>query len=319
MNIFNLLVAFLLDLWIGDPVGIPHPVVLIGKLITKLENIFYKEYKSNSYKLVTGAILVILVLFITYLSSWFLISIFTLIHPWLGWIINIWLISTTIAVKGLRDAGNKIKTLLTQNNINEARKEVGFIVGRDTYNLTENEIIRATVETIAENIVDAIISPLLFAFLGGAPLAMTYRAVNTLDSMLGYRNEKYLYFGRVAARLDDFFNYFPARLTGFSIVLICILLPEYSVKNSLKILKRDSRKHPSPNSGFSESAVSGALQVRLGGLNYYQGVPSQRPFIGDEVFPLTVETIGKASKIMLFTSAYWVLVLTFFKYVISVR
>jgi len=310
MNDLSLLFAYLLDQIIGDSSMITHPVILIGRFISKLEDIFYNQQKSNGCKLLVGGVLVCLVLGTTYAFTWLIVYFFTLIHPLLGCLINVWLISTTIAVKGLKDAGLKIKGLLQENNLAKARKEVGYIVGRDTNNMDEKEITRATVETIAENIVDAITSPLFYAFLGGAPLAMTYRAVNTLDSMLGYKNEKYLYFGRVAARVDDIFNYIPARLTGFSIALISFFLPGLSGKNSFEILFRDARQHPSPNSGYSESAVSGALMVRLGGLNYYHGRLSQRPFIGNDIYPLSTDKIDKTNKIMFATATFWVIIFT---------
>ena len=306
MNSITLLAAYLIDLIIGDPPNIPHPVIIIGKMISHLEKKLYKKEKSAVHKLISGAFLVLIIIAITFLFTWFVIYLGTRINPILGFIVNIWLISTTIAVKGLYKAGARIQTLLKMQNISCARKEVSFIVGRDTDNLDETQLIRATVETTAENIVDAITSPLFFAFIGGAPLAMVYRAVNTLDSMLGYRNEKYLYFGKTAARIDDAFNYLPARLTGIFISLTAFLLPGYSGRNSLKILLRDARNHPSPNSGFSESAVSGALGVRLGGLNYYHGLPSQRPLIGDNLNPLALDTISKTNKLMLIISALWV-------------
>ncbi|KJS87900.1 MAG: hypothetical protein JM58_02750 [Peptococcaceae bacterium BICA1-8] len=310
MNSITLLVAYIIDLIIGDPPDIPHPVIIIGKMISHLENILYKKEKSNVYKFISGAFLVLIVISFTFLFTWLVIYLCTKINPILGLIVNIWLISTTIAVKGLFQAGARIQALLKIQNISCARKEVGFIVGRDTDNLDETPLIRATVETVAENIVDAITSPLFFAFIGGAPLAMVYRAVNTLDSMLGYRNEKYLFFGKTAARIDDAFNYLPARLTGIFISLTAFLLPGYSGSNSFKILLRDARNHPSPNSGYSESAVSGALGVRLGGLNYYHGLPSQRQLIGDNINPLVLDTISKTNKLMLIVSALWVGVLT---------
>jgi len=310
MNALILISALIIDFFIGDPPKIPHPVILIGKLITKLEAKLYPKAKSSGQKLVAGSFLVLLVLSFTYLITWLLVHTFSQLDSRIGLVMEIWLISTTIAVKGLKEAGEKIRQLLAQGKIREARIAVGYIVGRDTDQLSAKEIIRATIETIAENIVDAITSPLFYAFLGGAPLAMTYRAVNTLDSMLGYRNEKYLYFGRTAARVDDFFNFIPARLTGLFLVIISFLLPGFSGENSLKILTRDRRQHPSPNSGYCESAVAGALKVRLGGLNYYQKQPSRRPFIGDAMGELNLDKIQKTIKLMLTTALVWTISLT---------
>jgi adenosylcobinamide-phosphate synthase len=179
----------------------------------------------------------------------------------------------------------------------QARYKVGWIVGRDTANLNTAEVTRATVETVAENIVDGIISPLFYAVLGGVPLAFLYRAVNTMDSMIGYKNEKYQDFGMVAARVDDVFNYIPARITGLYIILAAALLKK-DVKGAFQAIKRDAVKHPSPNSGFSEAGVAGALGIRLGGLNYYGGVPSLRAYMGVAKCQLTPIYIEHTIQIM---------------------
>ena len=313
MNTLNLIFAYLIDLIVGDPPHFPHPVILIGKLINKLDKLLYKKEKSNGYKFLAGLLLVLIVLGITYFSTWFLLYLIGLIHPLLAWLLSIWLISTTIAHKGLKEAGGKIKKLLEEKKIKEARTEVGYIVGRDTQNLNDSEIIRATIETISENIVDGITSPLFYAFLGGAPLAMTYRAVNTLDSMLGYKNDKYFYFGKTAARVDDLFNYIPARLTAIFIVAAAYLLPETAGKDAWQVVKRDAKKHPSPNSGFSESAVSGALKIRLGGLNYYQGQPSFRPYLGNNLEPLTTDKIDQTIELMGASALGFVVIFTMLK------
>ena len=191
----------------------------------------------------------------------------------------------------------------------QARFKVGWIVGRDTQRLDEREVTRATVETVAENIVDGIISPLVYFAIGGAPLAFLYRAVNTLDSMVGYKNDKYLYFGRVAARVDDVFNYVPARLTGVLLVIAAFLLG-YNAKGAAKMIWRDAAKHPSPNSGIAEAGVAGALGVRLGGLNYYGGVASQRAYMGDEVNRLSAVYIQKTVYMMYVATVIGVLLIT---------
>ncbi|MFZ7102598.1 MAG: adenosylcobinamide-phosphate synthase CbiB [Peptococcaceae bacterium] len=297
--------ALLIDLIVGDPPYVPHPVIYMGKLINLLEDFLYPPEGSNLNKVFRGGLLVFIVICTVFAGSWVLLRLLAALHPILKTLASIWLISTTIAVKGLGEAGSRIRQLLVNKKIQEARKEVGLIVGRDTHNLDGKEIIRATVETIAENVVDAVTSPLLFAMLGGAPLALVYRAVNTMDSMLGYKNEKYLYFGKVAARVDDLFNLIPARLTGLVIVLISLILPGCSGVNSFKILRRDARRHPSPNSGFAESAVSGATGVQLGGLNYYQGIPSNRPHIGENITPLSTQSIKQTVGILYITALVW--------------
>lgn len=310
----TILLAYIVDLIVGDPPQIPHPVIIIGKLISKLDNIFYRQAQSKGYKLFTGGLVVAIVLLVTYGFTFAIIFLLNSIHPWLSWLASIWLISTTISAKGLKEIGFEIQKLLKEQNFPEARKKVGYIVGRDTHNLDEKEISRATVETIAENIVDGVTSPLFYAFIGGAPLAMTYRAVNTMDSMLGYKNDKYLYFGKIAARTDDVFNFIPARLTGLAIVLVALLLPKFCGQEAFKIFLRDSRNHPSPNSGYSESAVSGALKIRLGGSNYYQGKKSFRPYIGDSINELTHVMIPRTTTIMFATSFFWVLTLTLLRF-----
>ena len=178
-----------------------------------------------------------------------------------------------------------------------ARFKVGWIVGRDTDNLTEGEATRATVETISENIVDGIISPLFYFFIGGLPLAVAYRAANTMDSMIGYKNDKYLFFGRAAALADDVWNYIPARLTGLMLVAAAFLLG-LDWRGAWKIMRRDAAKHPSPNGGWTESTVAGALGVRLGGLNYYFGKPSFRTYMGDPVHALEANHISLAIRMM---------------------
>lgn len=310
MNTFIILGAYIIDLIVGDPRSIPHPVVLFGKFIAFLEKILYKEKQNNSYKFWTGVVLVFLVIITVYTLTYFLIKIIVFLPPFLQFLIQAWLLSTTIATKGLNQVATEIKMLLEKGDLIQARKKVGYIVGRDTDNLESREVVRATVETVAENIVDAITSPLFYAFIGGVPLAVTYRAVNTMDSMLGYKNERYLFFGRCAARVDDILNFFPARLTGLLIGLVSFLLPSCSGKKSFQILLRDARKHPSPNSGFTESAVAGALQIRLGGINHYFGQFSFRTYIGDNINPLTPSVIDKTIQIMYATSFLWAIILT---------
>lgn len=202
------------------------------------------------------------------------------VHPWLGYAVNTWFISTTLAVKGLKDAAMRVYRSLAEGRVQDARIFTGYIVGRDTAELDEPELVRATVETVAENTVDAFVSPLLFALLGGAPLAMLYRAANTLDSMVGYRNERYLHFGWASARLDDALNYVPARLTGAMMVAVCAFGKGLSAARAAKAIVTFARKHPSPNSGIPESAVAGAIGIELGGRNRYGEVVSERARMG---------------------------------------
>lgn len=234
-----------------------------------------------------------------------LLWLLSFISPWLVWLAEAWLISTTIASKGLKDAGMAVYVELQKGDIPAARKALGMIVGRDTTSLDCPEIVRGTVETVAENIVDAIISPLFYALIGGAPLAMVYRAVNTLDSMVGYKNDKYRDLGWASARLDDVANFIPARITALLLAL-CAWLLRLDWRNCLQMVKRDARLHPSPNSGYPESAVAGALGIRLGGENVYHGVASFRAYMGDPVRAMEPDDIIQTSRMMMLCSSIFV-------------
>ncbi|WP_336785945.1 adenosylcobinamide-phosphate synthase CbiB [Paenibacillus sp. MMO-177] len=274
--------AIVIDWIIGDPKWPTHPVIWIGRLIRVLEKRLRRKEEGRDARRIkgTGIILTIVTLALSYGIMWGVTAVAAWIHPWLGYAVSAWFISTTIAVKGLKDAAMLVYRPLNAGNLDDARKFVGYIVGRDTGNLTPPEASRAAVETVAENTVDAFVSPILFAILGGAPLAMVYRAANTLDSMVGYRNNNYVNFGWSSARTDDALNYIPARLTGFLLTLAAFLNRGMSAARSWAAIRRFARYHPSPNSGIPESAVAGALGIELGGLNYYFGQPSERARMG---------------------------------------
>lgn len=274
--------AFLIDTVIGDPRTKFHPVVLIGKLIALLERIFYQATDSDGKKFVMGSMLVLIVLLVSYDTAAALMHYSYYLPGWGSALVGAFILSFTISPKSLAQAGRDIYALLMAGNLAEARIKVGWIVGRDTEELSEGEIARATVETIAENTVDGVIAPLFFFAIGGVPLAVLYRAANTMDSMLGYKNEKYLYFGRAAARLDDALNYIPARITGMLFVVSASLLG-FDAGRALETMKRDAQKHPSPNGGYAEATVAGALHIRLGGYNSYFGKKSFRAYMGDAI------------------------------------
>ena len=298
--------GYLLDLVIGDPQKIPHPVVIIGKGIDILEKHLRKWIAPVTGLKFAGAILTISIVGLTYTIMWGIVAGATFINHWLGLLVSIWFVGSAIAVKGLSDAAMEIYTLLVAGDLAKARQKVGWIVGRDTAHLDEGEITRATVETVAENIVDGIIAPLFYAFIGGAPLAMAYKAVNTLDSMVGYKNAKYRDFGTASARFDDLCNYIPARVTGI-ILLAVFLLMGKPIRQIIRIVRRDAVGHPSPNSGIPEALVAGALGVRLGGVNYYGGVESLRAYMGDPVNKLARNHIIETVRIMQITSGAAVL------------
>jgi len=307
LNLPVFLGAIALDLAIGDPRWLPHPTRLIGRLIARLEGLFRPLAVTPRGQLIAGAALVTLVAGSSWLSAYVLLALACRLAPAAGVCLGIWLLSTTVAWRGLAEAGLEIYRLLKNNKLTEARRQTGLIVGRDTGELPPGEIARAVVETVAENASDAVIAPLFWGLVGGVPLAMAYRAINTLDSMLGYRNEQYLYFGRAAARLDDLANYLPARLTGLFICLAAALTGT-SFSRAWSTMRRDARSHPSPNSGFPEAAAAGAMGVRLGGLNYYRGIASFRPHIGAPCEEITPEHIAGSVRllnvvILLFTVA----------------
>lgn len=288
------LAAIAADWIVGDPRWPTHPVIWIGRLISRLERWLRRGEASRAAVSprrvrLSGVALTVLTVGAAFSIMLGIVLVCRWVHPWLGYAANIWFISTTFAVKGLKDAAMQVYRPLAEGNLSDARKYVGYIVGRDTTRLEEPEIVRATVETVAENTVDAFVSPLVFALLGGAPLAMLYRAANTLDSMVGYKNDKYLQFGWASARLDDALNYIPARLTGWMIVIVSLFGRGLSAARAVKSVRTFAALHPSPNSGIPESAVAGAIGIELGGLNRYGDVVSDRARMG---WPLREKTLG---------------------------
>jgi len=314
--IFILWSAYLLDLIIGDPRWLPHPVIGMGNGIKRLEKII-RKYVSQPAKLKQAGILFpVLIVGGAFLITWAVLRGLYLIHPWLATGVEIFLIATTIATKGLKDAGMEVYGHLNRGDLPAARLSLGMIVGRDTAHLDEPEIVRGTVETVAENIVDAIVSPLFFALIGGAPLAMAYRAVNTLDSMVGYKNDKYINLGWASARLDDIANFIPARITALLLVVSSWLM-RLDYKKSYRTIRHDARLHPSPNSGFPESAVAGALGIRLGGENVYHGVVSFRAYMGEFSRPMIEGDIQSTVRLMLMVSLLFLMVCTLALWVIG--
>lgn len=301
-----LLAAYVLDRLIGDPRSLPHPVVLMGKAISALERAIRRFVRNPRSLKRAGVLLPLLIAGGSWLITAVLLWLLSQISLWLALAAEAWLISTTIASKGLKDAGMAVYAELKKGDLPAARQALGMIVGRDTTQLDSPEIVRGTVETVAENIVDAIISPLLYALLGGAPLAMAYRAVNTLDSMVGYKNDKYIHLGWASARLDDVANYIPARITAL-LLTFCAWLLRLDWRRCWQMVRRDARLHPSPNSGYPESAVAGALGIRLGGVNVYHGVASFRAYMGEPLRSLEPDDIIITSRLMLLSSTIFVI------------
>ena len=290
--------GFVLDTLFGDPPWLPHPVVLMGKAISALEKRLRARLPQTPQgELLGGAV----VAFTLPVGTFLLTSLVCLgaakFSPWLGLAVQMFWCGQALAAKGLAQESTNVYRALIKPDLPAARKAVSRIVGRDTQNLTLEGVTKAAVETVAENASDGVIAPLLYMLLGGAPLALTYKAINTMDSMLGYKNEKYLYFGRAAAKLDDAANYLPSRLAG---LLWCAAaaLTGNSPKGAWRIWRRDRRSHASPNSAQTESACAGALGVQLAGPAYYFGEYYAKPTIGDPLRPIEPEDIRRANRMM---------------------
>ena len=282
------LIGFLLDQIIGDPRNWPHPIVGIGKVIAFLER--HLNHGSPQARRQRGVLLTLLIVGGSYLLTWTVVWGAKTLHPLLGLGVSAYLIFTTLSGKSLLDAGQSVVEPLILSDLGEARQRLSWLVSRDTENLSVGEVVRGTVETIAENFVDGILSPLFYAALGGAPLAMAFKAVSTLDSMVGYRNEQYEDFGWFSARTDDWANYVPARLS-VPILLLAGWLRGMPVRHAYRMWKRDASGHPSPNGGNPESVVAGLLGIRLGGINSYHGKPHHRAEMGDALHPVNATDI----------------------------
>ena len=278
----EIITAYFLDLIVGDPYWLPHPVRIIGKVIEYLARVLRKNNQNQRAEKIKGIFLTVITVGLSYYIIYFLIYIAGIISPGLKFAFSSFFIFAALSTKNLGEEAFSVYRALKENNLELARERVSRIVGRDTRDLDENEIVRATVETVAENTVDGIISPLFYAVLGGAPMAMAYKAVNTLDSMVGYKNEKYLYFGWFSAKLDDLANYLPARISVILIPVASLMLRQRGLA-ALRAIFRDGKKSPSPNAGIPEAGFAGALGIQLGGVNFYQGVEEYRPVLGEKL------------------------------------
>lgn len=294
--------AYMLDLIFGDPQRAPHPVKIIGWFIKKSEPLLRRLINNEQ---VSGFIFAIAIIGAVWGISLIATRLAYSLNHYFGMFLSALLIYTSIAVKDLRVESMRVYDALNGEDIYQARKNLSLIVGRDTENLNDKDIIRATVETIAENIVDGIISPIFYAILGGAPLALSYKAANTLDSMVGYKNERYKNFGRASAKIDDLLNFIPARISCLILPLASLLAGKDAL-NSFKIALQDGRKNPSPNSGIPEAAMAGALGIQLGGLNFYNAVPLYKPVIGDNKYPLELIHIKAGIKIAYIASGLFI-------------
>ena len=298
MTVWAVLGGFVLDALFGDPAWLPHPVVYMGKAISKLETFLRPRLpKTPQGELLGGAIVAFCLPVGTFLLTGLVCWGAARLHPLLGLAVQMFWCGQALAARGLVQESTNVYKELKKPDLPGARKAVSRIVGRDTAELTAEGVTKAAVETVAENASDGVIAPLLYMLIGGAPLALTYKAINTMDSMLGYKNEKYLYFGRVPAKLDDVANYIPSRLAGLLWVAAAALTGN-SARGAWKIWRRDRRRHASPNSAQTESACAGALGVQLAGPAYYFGQYYPKLTIGDALRPIEPEDILRANRMM---------------------
>ena len=294
--------GFLVDQVLGDPAWMPHPVVCMGRLITFLEKKLRKIFPATaSGQLCAGSILAVLLPVISLTLSAGCIFLAGLVHPALAFLLEVLWCWQVLAVKGLKDESENVRLELVRGDLPGARKAVGRIVGRDTENLSAEGVTKAAVETVAENFSDGVAAPLLYCMIGGAPLGLMYKAVNTMDSMVGYQNEKYLYFGRAAAKLDDAANYIPARLSALLLVGAAAMTGG-NARDAFRIWRRDRRCHASPNSAQTESAAAGALGIQLAGDASYFGKVVEKPTIGDRKRAAEPADIGRMNRMMVAAS-----------------
>ena len=302
-HMLALTAGFILDLLFGDPRWLYHPVCLIGKVIDRLEGILRKLFpKSKGGELAAGTLEVVLVCLLC--GGIPLGVLYVLYHsiPFAGFLLECFWCYQLLAVKSLKTESMKVYERLTAGTLEEARQAVSMIVGRDTQNLSKEGVTKAAVETVAENASDGVIAPMLYMALGGAPLMFLYKGINTMDSMVGYKNEKYLYFGRPAAKLDDAANYLPSRISGI-LLSAAAVFAGLDGRHAFSIYFRDKRNHASPNSAQTEAAMAGALNIQLAGNAYYFGKLYEKPTIGDPVREIEPRDIIRANRLLYVTAA----------------
>lgn len=293
-----IIAGFILDLIVGDPRGLWHPVCAIGGLISGTEKLLRRLFREGkASELIAGGVLFIIVCSISTIVPFAIIYIAYKINKMTGFIVQAVMCCQIFAVKSLKTESMKVYSALKENDIEKARYAVSMIVGRDTDSLKKEGIIRAAVETVAENFSDGIIAPMFYMFIGGPCLGFLYKAVNTLDSMVGYKNDRYMYFGRVSAYADDIFNLIPSRISAVFMIMAAFII-RLDFKNAIYIFKRDRFNHKSPNSAQTESAAAGALNVRLAGDACYFGRLIKKPYIGDDNREIEYEDIRRVNKLM---------------------
>lgn len=317
VRILALWTGFLIDLVFGDPVYAFHPIRLIGNLIGKSEKAIRKALPNNEKsELIGGFILWIWVAAVSFFVPFILLKCLYRVNFWLGFILESIFFWQIIAAKSLKTESMKVYKAFEEGDTEKARKAVSMIVGRDTASLTAEGITKAAVETVAENTSDGVTAPLIFAALFGASGGFLYKAVNTMDSMVGYKNDKYLYFGRFAAKCDDVFNFIPARITAYFMIISSFILG-LDGKNAFKIFLRDRFNHASPNSAQTEAVCAGALDVMLAGDAYYFGKLYKKKTIGDNIRKIEPKDIKNANNLMYMTSVLILIVLSILLYIVG--
>lgn len=302
LHLAAIIAGFILDLIFGDPHWLPHPICLIGNLISFIERNLRPRLEPNKGALLLGgALMVIIVLVISFAVPMAILLAAGMVSPWLAFALETLMCYQIFATKCLRDESMKVYDALHNNDLADARVKLSWIVGRDTQNLDEEEITKGAVETVAENTADGIIAPMFYMFLGGVPLAFLYKGINTMDSMVGYKNDKFLYFGRCAAKLDDLANLIPARITGLVMIAAAFLLG-LNGPGAWKVFWRDRYNHLSPNSAMTESVTAGALNIQLGGDHFYFGKLVHKDTIGDNIRPVCPEDIKKTNNLLYMTA-----------------
>lgn len=316
-----MVLGFVVDLIVGDPHGLIHPVQIIGWFIDKLkkglQRLIYgcpfqeamelEIPRREKAELAAGYVLTTLIVLGTFLVVTGILAVAGRIHPAFRFGLEAFFIYQIVATKSLKKESMKVYARLKEGDLAGARKEISYLVGRDTQELAESEVAKADVETIAENTADGIIAPLFYIAIGGAPLGFAYKAVNTLDSMVAYRNEELLYIGRASAKLDDICNFIPARLAAMMMILASALL-RFDVKGAWRIFRRDRFNHLSPNSAQTEAVAAGALNIQLGGTHSYFGKPVEKPTIGDDIRPVEYEDIRRTNQLLYVSAVLTLLV-----------
>ena len=318
MSLAACVAGFFLDFIFGDPEWLYHPVRLIGKGISFGERQLRKlcsSNKSGRELVAAGAVLWVCIAGISFLLPLGLLILAQKIHPVLRFVLETFWCYQIIAARCLCKESVKVYDRLKADDLPGARRAVSMIVGRDTENLSAEGVTKAAVETVAENTSDGVTAPLIYMLIGGAPLGFLYKAVNTMDSMLGYKNDKYLYFGRIPAKMDDVFNYIPSRVTAL-FMIVAAFFCGMDGKNAWRIYKRDRRKHASPNAAQTEAVCAGALGVRLAGDAVYFGKLYKKEFIGDNLRPIEPEDIKRTGRLMYVTAVLMLIVFGAVKYIV---